>query len=62
MKDVELLMVKSGDDSAKFWCKERVVLHFLWGIQIRCMWLQGGKHYSKMDSRNDKLGQHNRCG
>ena len=37
MKDVALLMVKlvmdllSGDDSAKFWWKERVVYRFLWG-------------------------------
>ena len=68
MKDVALLMVKllmellSGDDSAKFWWKKRVVLRFLWGIGIRCTWLQGGKHYRKMDSRNDKLDQHNGYG
>ena len=29
MKDTELLMVKSGDDSAKFWWKECVLLRFL---------------------------------
>ena len=45
MKDVELLMVKSGDDSAKFWWKERVLLRFLWGLRIRYKWLQGDKHY-----------------
>ena len=28
MKDVELLMVKIGDDSAKFWWKEHVVCVF----------------------------------
>ena len=65
IKDVALLMVKllmellSGDDSAKFWWKEHMVLHFLWGTQICCTRLQVGKHYCKMDSRNDKLGQHN---
>ena len=68
MKDVALLMVKllkellSGDDSAKFWWKERVGLGFLWGSRIRCTWMQGGKHYHKMDSRNDKLDQHNGYG
>ena len=64
MKDVVLLMVEllSGDDSAKFWWKKRVVLRFHWGIGIRCTWLQGGKHYRKMDSRNDKLDQHNGYG
>ena len=45
MKDTELLMVKSGDDSAKFWWKERVLLCFLWGLRIRYKWLQGDKHY-----------------
>ena len=62
MKDAELLMMKSGDDSAKFWRKERVVLRFLWGIRIRYTWLQVDKYYCKMDSRNDKLDQHNGCG
>ena len=36
MMDVKFLMVKSGDDSAKLWWEERVVLRFLWGLQIRC--------------------------
>ena len=56
---VELL---SGDDSARFRWKERVVLRFLLGIRIHCTWLQVGKHYCKMDSRNDKLDQHNGYG
>ena len=29
---------------------------------IRYVWLQGDKHYRKMDSRNDRLDQQNRCG
>ena len=62
MKDVKLLMVKSGDHSAKLWWKERVVLPFFWDIRIRYMSLQGDKHYRKMDLRNDKLDQHNGCG
>ena len=68
MKDVALLMVEllmellGGDDSAKFWWKERVVLRFLWCIRIRCTWLQGDKHYRKMDPRNDKLDLHNGYG
>ena len=30
MKDAKLLMVKSGDDCAKLWWKERLLLRFLW--------------------------------
>ena len=61
MKDEELLMVKGGDDSAKFWWKECVVLRFLWGIRIHYTWLQGDKYYRQMNSRNGKLDQHNGC-
>ena len=62
MKDVDLLMVKSGDDGTKFWWEKRVVLRFLWGIRIHYTWLQGDKYYHKVDLRNDKLDQHNGCG
>ena len=62
MMDAKLLMVKSWDDSAKLWWRERVLLRFLWGLWIRYKWLQGDKHYRKMDLRNGKLDQHNGCG
>ena len=68
MQDVALLMenllmeLLSGDDSAKFRWKERVVLRFLCVIRIHCTWLQGDKHYHKMDPRNDKLDLYNGYG
>ena len=55
MKDPKLLMLMSGDDSVKLWWKERVLLRFLWGLQIHYTWLQGDKHYRKMGSHSGKL-------
>ena len=57
MMDVKLLMVNSGDDRAKLWWRERVLLRFLWGLRIRYKWLQGDKH-----RKMSKLDQHNGCG
>ena len=53
--DAKLLMVKSGDDSAKLWWREHVLLRFPRGLRIRYKWLQGDKHFYKLD-------QHNGCG
>ena len=60
--DAKLLMLKIEDDSANLWWRERLLLQFLWGLQISYKWLQGDKHFCKMGSRNAKQTQHNRCG
>ena len=44
MKDAKLLTVKSGDDCAKLWWKERLLLRFLWGLRSHYTWLQGDKY------------------
>ena len=60
MINAKLLMVKSGDYSAKLWWKEHMPLRILWGLQICYTWLQGDKH-PKMGSRSGNLDQHNGC-
>ena len=62
MEDAKLLMVNSGDDSAKLWWKERLLLRFLRSLRIRYTWLQRDKNYRKMGLRSEKLDQHNECG
>ena len=41
--DAKLLMVKSGDDSAKLWWKERVLLRLLWGLRIHYTWFSNSR-------------------
>ena len=56
--DAHLLLFKSVDDRAKFEWRECKLLHCFWDLRSHCTWLQGDRHYRRMDLRNGKLGRH----
>ena len=59
LMEAHLLMVKNADDSVRFEWRVCMLLWFLLNLWNHYTYLQGDRHYRRMDLHKGKLGRHN---